>query len=144
MFNNRFYIGWIFSAIVMYSAFYFFHGVITNDFLKLTLPKTVFLSVAAIVYFVVAFGMSILFKSTSLKKAIKHPFKRSLLIGVATALFMYGVAFTVGISYSFKVTTLNLLVDVSWQLIEQNLGAFFIALANTLFYREEESHANFL
>lgn len=144
MFNSRFYFGWLLSAVLMYLAFYLFHGVITNDILKLSIPKTLFLSVAAVVYLIVAFGMSLLFKSTSLKKNIKKPFRRSLLIGILTALFMYGVAFTVGISFSFKVTMLNLLVDVSWQLVEQGVGAFFIALANTLFYREEEEHANFL
>jgi predicted neutral ceramidase superfamily lipid hydrolase len=144
MFNGRFYLGWILSAMFMYIAFYLFHGVITNDILKLTIPKTLFLSVAAIVYLIVAFGMSLLFRSTSLKKNIRNPFRRSLLIGILTALFMYGVAFTVGISFSFKVTMFNLLIDVGWQLIEQSLGAFFVALANTLFYREEEEHANFL
>ena len=144
MFNSRFYFGWLLSAVLMYSAFYIFHGMLTNDILKLTIPKTLFLSVAAVVYLVVAFGMSLLYKSTSLKKNIKHPYKRSLLIGILTALFMYGVAFTVGISFSFKVTMFNLLVDVSWQLIEQSIGAFFIAVANTFFYREEENHANFL
>ena len=144
MFNSRFYFGWLLSAVLMYLAFYLFHGVITNDIIKLSIPKTLFLSVAAVVYLIVAFGMSLLFKSTSLKKNIKKPFKRSLLIGILTALFMYGVAFTVGISFSFKVTMLNLLVDVSWQLIEQSIGAFFIALVNTLFYREEEEHANFM
>jgi len=144
MFNGRFYFGWLLSAVVMYLAFYLFHGVITNDIIKLSIPKSLFLSVAAVVYLIVGLGMSLLFRSTSLKKSIKQPFKRSLLIGILTALFMYGVAFTVGISFSFKVTMLNLLVDVSWQLIEQNIGAFFIALANTLFYREEDQHANFL
>ena len=144
MFNGRFYFGWLLSAVLMYLAFYLFHGVITNDILKLSIPKTLFLSVAAVVYLIVAFGMSLLFKSTSLKKNIKNPFKRSLLIGILTALFMYGVAFTVGISFSFKVTMLNLLVDVSWQLIEQSIGAFFIALVNTLFYREEDQHVNFM
>ena len=144
MFNGRFYFGWIVSAIVMYGAFYVFHGLITNDLLKLTIPKSLFLSVAAVVYLIVAFGMSLLFKSTSLKKNIKNPFKRSLVIGILTALFMYGIAFTVGISFSFKVTMLNLMVDVGWQLFEQNLGAFFIAIANTIFYREQEEHFNFL
>ncbi len=144
MFNNRFYFGWLLSAVFMYLAFYLFHGIMTNDILKLTIPKTLFLSVAAVVYLVVAFGMSVVFKSTSLKKNIRNPYRRGLLIGILTALFMYGVAFTVGISFSFKVTMFNLLVDVSWQLIEQSIGAFFIALANTLFYREEENHANFL
>lgn len=144
MFNNRFYFGWLLSAVLMYLAFYLFHGIITNDIIKLSIPKTLFLSVSAVVYLIVAFGMSLLFKSTTLKKNIKNPFRRSLLIGIITALFMYGVAFTVGISFSFKVTMLNLLVDVSWQLIEQSIGAFFIALVNTLFYREEENHVNFL
>ena len=144
MFNGRFYLGWILSAVFMYIAFYLFHGVITNDILKLSIPKTMFLSVAAVVYLVVAFGMSVVFKSNSLKKSIKNPYRRGLLIGVLTALFMYGVAFTVGISFSFKVTMLNLMVDVGWQLVEQNLGAVCIALANNLFYREEEIHVNFM
>jgi len=146
MLNTRFYIGWLLSAILMYIAFYLFHGVLTNDLVKLAVPKTLFLSVAAIVYLVVALGMSLVFRSTSLKKSIPGPYKRSLLIGVLTALFMYGVAFTVGISFSFSVTMLNLLVDVGWQLVEQSIGAFFIAVANTLFYHEEQdhSHINFM
>jgi hypothetical protein len=144
MFNSRFYFGWLLSAVLMYLAFYVFHGVITNDILKLSIPKTLFLSVAAVVYLIVAFGMSLLFKSTSLKKNIRNPYKRSLLVGILTALFMYGVAFTVGISFSFNVTMLNLLVDVSWQLIEQSIVAFFISFANIIFYREEDQHANFL
>ena len=145
MFTTRFYTGWLLSAILMYVAFYIFHGVLTNDIIKLTLPKTLFFSVAAIVYLVVGFGMSLLFNSTSLKKNIHGPYKRSLLIGILTALFMYGVAFTVGISFSFSVSMLNFLVDICWQLVEQSIGAFFIALANTLFYHEEqEQHVNFM
>ncbi|MFI5141048.1 MAG: hypothetical protein ACHQII_01720 [Bacteroidia bacterium] len=144
MFNNRFYFGWLLSAVLMYVAFYLFHGVLTNDIIKLSIPKSLFLSVAAVVYLIVALGMSLLFKSTSLKKNIKKPYRRGLLIGILTALFMYGVAFTVGISFSFKVTMLNLMVDVSWQIIEQSIGAFFIAFVNTLFYREEDQHVNFL
>jgi len=142
MFTTRFYVGWLLSAILMYVAFYIFHGVITNDIIKLTIPKTLFLSVAAIVYLVVGFGMSLLFRSESLKKSISGPYKRSLLIGVLTALFMYGVAFTVGISFSFSVTMLNLLVDVGWQLVEQGIGAFTIAIASTLFYHEEQDHSH--
>ena len=65
--------GWIISAALMYLGFYVFHGVLTNDLLKLTLPKPIFLSVAAFVYLMVAFGMSVAFKSTTLKKNIKNP-----------------------------------------------------------------------
>jgi hypothetical protein len=144
MFTGRFYLGWLLSAVLMYVAFYIFHGIITNDIIKLTIPKTLFLSVAAVVYLVVAFGMSLLFNSTSLKKNISSPYKRGTLIGILTALFMYGVAFTVGISFSFKVTMFNLMIDVGWQLAEQGIGAFCVAVANTLFHYEEEEHINFM
>ncbi len=145
MFSNRFYIGWILSAILMYVAFYIFHGILTNDLLKLAVPKTFFLSIAAVVYLIVAFGMSLLFNSTSLKKNITNPYRRGLVIGVLTALFMYGVAFTVGISFSFQVTMINLMVDVGWQLVEQGIGAFFIVVANTfLIHENAEEHNNYL
>ncbi|MHB8259196.1 MAG: hypothetical protein ACYDCN_14425 [Bacteroidia bacterium] len=144
MFNGRFYLGWLLSAMLMYIAFYVFHGLLTNDIVRLTIPTTVFLSVAAVVYLIIALGMSLLFKSTTLKKNIKKPFKRSLLIGKLSALFLYAVAFVVGVSFSYKVTLLNAMVDIGWQLIEQNLGALIVALANTLFYREEEQFTNFM
>ena len=144
MFNSRFFLAWLLSALFMYIAFYLFHGVLTNDLLKSSLPKTFFLSVAAVVYLVVAFGMSLLFKSTSLSKSIKKPYMRGLLIGCVTAFFLYGVAFTIGISFSFKTSMINVAVDVCWQLIEQNIGAFLIVLTHTLFYREEDQHVNFL
>ena len=144
MFNGRFYIGWLLSATLMYLAFYIFHGILTNDLLKLTLPKSVFLSVAAFVYLTIAFGMSLLFKSSTLKKNIKQPYKRSLLIGTCAALFLYAVAFVVGVSFSYQVTLLNAIVDIGWQLIEQNLGAVVVTIANTLLYREEETFVNFM
>ena len=147
MFNSRFYTGWLLSAILMYTAFYVFHGMLTNDLIKLSIPTTIFLSVAGFVYLVVGFIMSALFKSVTLKKHIEAPYKRALLIGVSSALFLYAVAFVVGVSFSYQITILNAMVDISWQLIEQNLGAFVICLTNTftLFHREEEEdHFNFM
>ncbi len=136
--------GWLLSATLMYVAFYVFHGLLTNDLVRLTLPTSVFLSVAAFVYLMVAFGMSVAFKSTTLKKNIRLPFKRALLIGILSALFLYAVAFVVGVSFSYQITPLNAMVDIGWQLIEQCLGAFVVSITNTLFYREEEEHLNFM
>lgn len=144
MFNGRFFTGWLLSAMLMYVAFYIFHGLLTNDLLKLSMPKPVFLLVAAFVYLAVGFIMSALFKSVTLKKHIRAPFKRALLIGVSSALFLYAVAFVVGVSFSYQITMLNALVDISWQLAEQNLGAFVVCIANTLFYHEEEAHTNYI
>lgn len=144
MLNGRFYLGWLLSAGLMYLAFYIFHGVITNDLLKLTVPKTAFLSVAAMVYLVIALGMSLLFKSQTLKKHITNPFKRSAPIGICTAIFMYSIAFVVGIRFSFQASMINIAVDLGWQLFEQSLGAFTICLAHTIFYREPETFTNFM
>ena len=145
MFSTRFYTGWLLSAIFMYLAFYTFHGVITNDFLKLNIHKSVFLSVAAVVYLIMALGMSLAFKSETFIKMISKPYKRALLIVFLTALFMYVIAFTVGIFFSSSPSKINILVDVFLQIIEQVIGALFIALALSLFYHYlEEQPANFL
>ena len=144
MFNRRFYLGWILSAVLMYLAFYSFHGLLTNDFLKLGQAKTFFFSTAAMVYLVIAFGMSLVYKSDTAKKLILAPYKRGWAIGTLSALLMYGVAITVGISFSMDRSALNILVDVVWQIVEQNIGALIIASAHTWFYYYEEEHTNFL
>lgn len=140
----RFYIGWILSSILMYLAFYSFHGLLTNDFLKLEHTKTFFFITAAVVYLIVSLGMCLVYNSDTAKKIISAPYKRGLAIGTLSALLMYGIAITVGISFSVSRSAINVLVDIIWQLIEQNIGAFIIVVAHTLFYHAEEEHTNFL
>jgi len=136
--SARFYVGWLLSAGLMYLLFYLFHGVLTNDILKISIPKTVFLSVAAIVYLILGFGLNMLLEATFFRKEVKSIYTRALIAGPVVAIFLYAVAMIVGVSFSAKFTMVNMLVDVSWQIIEQTVGTVVIAFIKVITFSPDE------
>ncbi|HXB42204.1 MAG TPA: hypothetical protein VNZ49_16815 [Bacteroidia bacterium] len=136
--NPRFFVGWLISAALMYVLFYVFHGILTNDLLKISMPKTAFLTVAGIVYLVLAFGMSVLLDATFFKKEIKSTYTRAFIAGPVVGIFLYAVAVTVGISFSAKFTMINMMVDVGWQIVEETLGILLIAFIKIIAFDPNE------
>jgi hypothetical protein len=122
----------------MYLLFYVFHGILTNDILKVSLPKTAFLTVAGVVYLILGFGLNVLLDATFFKKEVKSVFTRSLIAGPIVAIFLYAVAIIVGISFSAKFTFLNLMVDVGWQIVEQTVGTVVIAFIKVITFTPDE------
>ncbi|HWY37627.1 MAG TPA: hypothetical protein VNY73_03645 [Bacteroidia bacterium] len=122
----------------MYLLFYIFHGVLTNDILKISIPKTVFLSISAVVYLLLSFGMCILLDATFFKNEIKSVYTRALITGPVIAIFLYAVALVVGVSFSAKFTLVNMLVDVAWQIVEQTLGTVIIAFIKVITFTPDE------
>jgi hypothetical protein len=55
MLNIRFFVAWILGALLMHSAFYLWHGVISTDFYRVQYPKGIFLGLAAVVYLIISF-----------------------------------------------------------------------------------------
>ncbi len=136
--NGKFYVAWILSAGLMYLMFYIFHGIITNDLQKASIPRTVFLSIAAVVYLILGFGLNVLLEATFFRKEVKSVFKRALIAGPIVGLFLYAVAMIIGVSFSGKFTLINMFVDIGWQIIEQTLGTIVIACVKTVtFYPYE-------
>ena len=129
---------WLISAGIMYLLFYIFHGVLTNDILKISIPKTAFLSISAVVYLLLAFGMCILLDATFFKNEIKSVYTRALITGPVIAIFLYAVALVVGVSFSAKFTLVNMLVDVAWQIVEQTLGTVIIAFIKVITFTPDE------
>lgn len=138
MSSTRFFVGWIISAVLMYVLFYVFHGVLTNDLIKISLPKSVFLTVAGVVYLLLAFGMSVLLDATFFKKEVKSIYTRAFIAGPVVGIFLYAVALIVGVSFSAKFSMINLLVDVSWQIVEQTVGIVFIAFVKIITFDPNE------
>lgn len=133
-----FFTGWVLSSLVMYLLFYVFHGLITNDLLKISIPRTVFLTVAAIVYLLLGLGMSILIDASFFKQHVKNVLIRAVIAGPITGIFLYGVAIVIGISFSAQFTALNLLVDVAWQVVEQTAGFALIAVIKVITFNPNE------
>lgn len=141
--NVRFVISWIVSAVGMYTAFYLWHGVFSNDFYKIQYPKGIFLSLAAIVYIGISFLLSKLFEVKKIKSKIKHLYLKAIVIGLSLGFMLFALALVLGLGFSANYTFSLLVLDFSWQLIEQLIGAMLVAVVHTFVFVpefEEEKH----
>lgn len=136
--SGRFYVAWLVASGLMYAMFYAFHGVLTTDIQKVSIPKTAFLSIAAVVYLILGFALNVILDATFFKKEVKSVYTRALITGPIIAIFLYAVAMVVGVSFSAKFTLINMMVDVAWQVVEQTLGTIVIAFVKVITFTPDE------
>lgn len=119
----------------MYGLSYTWHGIVLNDYMKISYPKDIFLTLAAAVYFSIAFGITVL---TYALKRIKDSFKYGIAIGVAVGIFIYSVAFLFGLSFNAVVDPKLIVVDLGWQAFEQGFGGLICGWVFRLLYMREK------
>lgn len=136
--SGRFYVAWLIASGLMYLMFYVFHGIITNDLLKISIPRTAFLTVAGIVYLILGFALNVLLDAAFFKKEAKNIFTRAFIAGPVVAIFMYATALVTGISFSAKFSLINLLVDIGWQVFEQTVGCLVLAVIKIVTFTPDE------
>lgn len=133
--DRKFFMSWLACFVVMYGLSYTWHGVVLNDFLKISYPKDIFLIVSGVVYFGVALFITIL---TYVLKRIKDSFKYGILVGGLTGIFIYAIAFLLGISFNAVVEPKLVLFDLTWQAFEQGFGGLICGwIYRTLYVREK-------
>ena len=121
--------------MAMYGLSYLWHGVVLNDFLKISYPKDIFLIVAAVVYFGIALFITVL---SYMMKRLKDSFKYSIAIGAAVGVFMYAIAFLLGISFNAVIDPKLILFDLSWQTFEQAFGGLICGWTYRSLYMREK------
>lgn len=118
------------SAAVMYLFSWLWHGLALRDLEELTIPHTLYFSLAGLVYlalgFILTFAVhtSIQHEWISLKQGF--PLAASL-IGTVAGFFVYLVIFVLGMSFA-KSGMVHVVVDVLWQMFEQGLGGLAVSL----------------
>ena len=117
--NKKFFITWIVSAIFMYAMSFVWHGVVLNDLARLTYPKDVFLSLAAVAYLCLGFALAIALHFITYKKSIVI---RGFVFGIPLGFFVYLIAFVFGISFNATPQLAHVFMDLTWQVTEQGLG----------------------
>ena len=132
----KFFTSWLISSISMFSASYVWHGIILNDFLRISYPKDIFLIVAALVY--LGIGLLITVLTYALKK-LKESFKYGVFIGGAMGIFIYAIAFILGISFYTTVDFKMIAFDGSWQIIEQGFGGLICAVTYRAMMKREKA-----
>lgn len=115
----------------MFLLSYAWHGIFLTDFSRLTYPKGVFLFCAAIVYVIIGFVVS---KAIDIKFLDKHfrrkPVLRGALSGAACGIAFFMISTVVGVSFSTGSKLENLLLDISWQTVEQMIGGVVVGLTH--------------
>jgi len=135
MISKRFFISCLASSLVMFILSYVWHGVVLTDFSRLSYSKHLFLFFAALVYLIIGFVVT---KSIEFKILEKH-FKRKPIIRGAISGAICGIAFfliatVVGVSFSTGSKLENMLLDVTWQIIEQSIGGVVVGLTYIFVY----------
>lgn len=136
MLSKRFFISWIASSLGMFAAFYMWHGMFLTDFMNLAYPEEIFLVVAAIVYLIVGFILNKVYEIRLLLRFQRKPVLRGVAGGAILGIALFMVTMVMGVSFSGTRTLADLLLDVSWQLVEQSLGGAIVGIVHILVFDE--------
>jgi hypothetical protein len=136
----RFFLSWIFSAIVMFALFYTWHGIFLNDFKRIQFPLAWFVTFAALTYLIFGAGIYVLFESHLMKK-IRNFLVRGLICGVIAGFSLFMIAMIVNISLTRNLSVQHLMMDCIWQMSEQIVGAMVIVLFKIIIHEPQVEHA---
>ncbi len=134
LYSFRFYVSWIVAAVVMYVAFYFWHGVFLNDLNRITFSKGLFLGLAALVYLVISLTLYRTYESKLIDKYISHPMLRGIVAGFILGFILFAVVTVLGISFSKDINFTYIVADCAWQIAEQVIGGLIIGLGKVLIF----------
>jgi uncharacterized membrane protein HdeD (DUF308 family) len=119
----------------MFMLSYIWHGVVLNDLIKLTYPTDIFLTISALVYLGIGFIITVV---TYVMKRLKDSFKYGMAAGALIGIFIYAVAFVMGLSFNDVVDIKIIAFDLGWQVLEQGFGGLMCGwVYRTLHIREK-------
>lgn len=133
-YSFRFFVSWILSAVFMYAAFYFWHGIFLNDFSNITFSKTLFMLLAALVYLVISFIVYRVYEMRLLNQYVPSTLLRGILSGLLVGFTLFSVITVLGISFTKHMTMTYMLADCLWQMAEQVIGGIIISIGKAVLY----------
>lgn len=120
---GRFIAAWIASSIAMFFVSYIWHGVVLNDFQKVTLPDTYFMVLFTLVYLAIGAVLAFLFTKIEFDSNVVA---RRMLMGAALGFFIYLITFVLGVSFNTGKLE-HIVMDFGWQMTEQAIGALTVS-----------------
>jgi len=118
------------AAAVMYLISWLWHGLALTDLEEISIPLTLYFSLAAVVYIILGLGMTFIVHTAILHEwiSLKNGFPfTSMLIGAAIGFCVYLVIFVLGMSFT-KGGMVHVIADVIWQMVEQGVGGLMVSL----------------
>lgn len=140
-YSFRFFVSWILSAVCMYAAFYFWHGIFLNDLNNISLSKTLFMLLAALVYLVISFIVYRVYEMRLLNQYVPSTLLRGILSGLLVGFTLFSVITVLGISFTKHMTMTYMLADCLWQMAEQVIGGIIISIGKAVLYEPKPEEA---
>lgn len=131
----KFFVSWLACSVAMFMLSYFWHGEVLNDLERVSYPKDIFLAITALVYLGIGLAITVL---TYVLKRIKDSFKYGIAIGAIAGVFIYAIAFVLGISFYPIMSFKAIIFDLSWQTFEQAFGGLVCGWFYRFLYRYEK------
>jgi hypothetical protein len=130
----RFFVSWIICAVVMYLAFYSWHGLFLDELNRIQYSRGLFFIFAALTYLVVSFLLFKVYELKPLKKLVRNMFLRGLIAGAILGCTVFVVSRVTGVGIGTSITMKHMLLDFSWQTVEQCAGGLVMALGQLFIY----------
>jgi hypothetical protein len=140
-YSFRFFVSWIISAVLMYAAFYFWHGVFLNDLDNISFSKTLFLLLAALVYLVIAFVLYRVYEMRLLNQFVSSTLLRGVISGIVVGFMLFAVITVLGISFTKNMNMTYMMADCLWQMAEQVLGGIIISIGKAVLFEPKPEEA---
>jgi hypothetical protein len=118
----------------MFTLSYSWHAIILNDFSSLQYNPNIYLWLLFSLYLFIGLSLSFIvsiYLPTS-KRLMKH-----VSVGVFAGFLIYLIAFVLGVSFN-KGGLEHVILDFTWQMIEQAVGITFISVFYSLSYRYDK------
>lgn len=120
----------------MFAAFYLWHGMFLTDFMNLAYPQEIFLVVASFVYLIVGLVLNKVYEMKLLSRFHRKPVLKGMAGGAILGVVLFMVTMVMGVSFSGTRTLADLLLDFSWQLVEQSFGGIIVGIVHILVFDE--------
>ncbi len=134
MLKRRFLVAFSLSTSVMIALSLLWHGAVLNDLIFIPKPVALFYALALLTYFLIGFVLTFVFTYLSMGIGIKL---KGSLMGLALGFFIYLIAFVLGVSFKGG-NTAHVVVDFTWQMIEQGVGGSVVSAVYLLARRRDQ------
>ena len=128
--NKTYFASWLIGALIMFICSYCWHHLFLNDFERILLPDPLFYSLLGVAYLGVSFIILVIYGTGKVKLG---PHLSGIVIGILTGVFIYLIALTLGFSFNNSRALKQSLFDLAWQVVEQGIGGFCIAVSYQIF-----------
>lgn len=123
----------------MFALSYVLHGIVLNDYLRLSLKLHIFLTLSALAYLMIGFILAFIIAHFNKKM---HLFRKGVFYGMFVGACVNLISVVFGISFhGGHAELLQYLFDFGWQTAEQGIGGFMAAGVYILVARYERFHS---